>query len=45
LIDDLGTIVKNELRTPGATKTFRLTTLPTPVQRRAFDLLGISRLG
>ncbi|MBI4729579.1 MAG: IS1634 family transposase [Acidobacteria bacterium] len=45
LIDDLGTIVKNELRTPGETKTFRLTTLPTPVQRRAFDLLGISRLG
>lgn len=45
LIDDLGTIVKNELRTPGASKTFRLTTLPTPVQQRAFDLLGISRLG
>ena len=42
LLDDLATIAKNRLtpRLPGA-QTFNLITRPTPLQGKAFDLLGI----
>ena len=41
LLDDLATIAKNRLtpRLPGA-QTFNLITRPTPLQGKAFDLLG-----
>jgi len=47
LLADLGTIAANRI-TPSETSVpgFTLITTPTPVQRRAFDLLGVShRLG
>jgi hypothetical protein len=42
LLDDLGTLVKNVIR-PKATgaATFTMATTPTPVQQKAFDLLGV----
>jgi len=42
LLDDLATVVRNRAvpRIRGA-KPFRITTRPTPLQQRAFDLLGI----
>jgi transposase len=44
LIAQLGTIVQNRVRRPGAAPdaTFTMTTRPTPHQRRALDLLGVS---
>ena len=42
LLADLGTLAKNLLRTPGQPPSeFYVTTRPTDLQRRAFDLLGI----
>jgi hypothetical protein len=43
LLADLATIVRNRVRpTEAGKQTFELTTSPTPVQRRALDLLGVS---
>jgi hypothetical protein len=43
LLDDLGTIVRNTIETtvPGA-PVFEKTTIPTPLQQRALDLLGVT---
>ena len=42
LIDDLATITRNTVapRLPG-TEPFQVTTRPTPLQRKAFKLLGV----
>jgi len=47
LLADLGTICANRIApTDADVEGFTLVTTPTPVQRRAFDLLGVShRLG
>lgn len=44
LLKDLATIVKNRVqpKLPGARVTFDKITCPTPLQQKAFDLLGIS---
>ena len=45
LLDDLATLGKNRVRTEGATPCeFYELTRPTDVQRRAFELLGVSPL-
>ena len=43
LLDDLGTIVRNTIEpaVPGA-PVFEKTTIPTPLQQRALDLLGVT---
>jgi|TARA_B100000315_G_scaffold32881_1_gene27614 hypothetical protein len=43
LLNDLGAIVKDQIQpaTTGAT-SFEKITSPTPLQQRAFDLLGIT---
>jgi hypothetical protein len=46
LLADLGTICANRIQPAQDLPAFTLITTPTPVQRRAFDLLGLShRLG
>jgi len=46
LLADLGTICANRIQPAAGLPAFTLITTPTPVQRRAFDLLGLShRLG
>ena len=47
LLEDLATVVANRIRPSGAgTPAFTVVTTPTPLQRRAFELLGVSpRLG
>ena len=47
LLGDLATICLNTIApADSAVPGFRLVTTPTPLQRRAFDLLGVShRLG
>src|SRR5215207_7898808 len=46
LLDDLGTICANRVQPTSDTPTFTMITTPTPLQRRAFQLLGVShRLG
>jgi transposase len=46
LLDDLGTICANRIQPAGHMPPFTMTTTPTPLQRRAFELLGVShRLG
>jgi transposase len=43
LLADLATLVKNRLQPKDRTATpFEMITMPTPVQQRAFDLLGIT---
>jgi hypothetical protein len=44
LLKDLATIVKNRVqpKLPGARVTFDKITCPTPLQQKAFDLLGLS---
>ncbi len=44
LLQDLATIVKNKIQShlPGANLTFEKITQPTPMQQKAFDLLGVS---
>ena len=43
LLADLATVVKNRVRVKHAPAiTFEMLTIPTPLQQRAFDLLGIS---
>jgi hypothetical protein len=46
LLDDLATITANRIQPAGGLPGFTVITTPTPVQRRAFELLGVScRLG
>jgi hypothetical protein len=47
LLTDLATICLNQIQATGpAPPGFRLATTPTPLQRHALDLLGVShRLG
>ena len=46
LLADLGTICANRIQPAPGLPAFTLITTPTPVQRRAFELLGVShRLG
>ena len=46
LLEDLATIAANRIQSPGDLPAFTVITTPTPVQRRAFELLGVShRLG
>jgi Transposase DDE domain len=42
LLADLGTICANRIQPAAGLPAFTLITTPTPVQRRAFDLLGLS---
>jgi len=42
LMADLGTLTKNRVHVKNTGTTFNLYSTPTPVQSRAFDLLGIS---
>ena len=42
LMSDLGTLVVNEMQLAEGAGTFSLPTQPTPVQRRCFELLGVS---
>lgn len=46
LLNDLATIVKNRVQPnlPGESVTFDKITCPTPLQQKAFDLLGVSYL-
>lgn len=44
LLDDLGTLARVRFRITGTDQTFDRLTTPTPIQRRAFDLLGVSTL-
>jgi hypothetical protein len=46
LLDDLATIAASRIQPTGGLPTFTLITTPTPVQRQAFELLGVNhRLG
>ena len=46
LLADLATITANRIQPAAGLPGFTLTTTPTPIQRRAFELLGVScRLG
>jgi transposase len=42
LLTDLSTLCLNTIRAKGTGAEFKMLTQPTPTQRRAFDLLGIS---
>jgi len=41
LIHDLATLTKNHVRTADTTETFQMLSTPTPLQRRAFELLNV----
>jgi hypothetical protein len=41
LLADLGTLCRNAIRVPAAGTTFNQLTTPTPLQTRAFELLGL----
>ncbi len=46
LLEDLGTIAANRIQPAGGLPAFTVITTPTPLQRQALDLLGVScRLG
>ena len=46
LLDDLATITANRIQPAGGLPPFTVITTPTPLQRQAFDFLGVShRLG
>jgi hypothetical protein len=46
LLDDLATICANRVQPTDDMPSFTMITTPTPIQRRAFELLGVShRLG
>ena len=46
LLDDLATIAASRIQPAGGLPAFTLVTTPTPVQRQAFELLGVNhRLG
>ena len=43
LLADLATLTHNQVRSPGADGvTLHVLTTPTPLQQRAFELLGVS---
>jgi hypothetical protein len=42
LLDDLATIAASRIQPTGGLPTFTLITTPTPVQRQAFELLGVN---
>jgi hypothetical protein len=42
LLKDLATLTKNQMRVEGSSVTFDQYAVPTPLQERAFNLLGIS---
>lgn len=41
LLDHLATLTQNTVRMHGSPDTFELLTVPTPIQRKAFDLIGV----
>ena len=41
LLTDLATLAKNRVRVPGSPAAFDVLTQPTPLQKQAFDLLGL----
>ncbi len=41
LLDHLATLTQNTMRMHGSADTFELLTVPTPIQRKAFDLIGV----
>jgi hypothetical protein len=41
LLTDLATLAKNRVRVPGSPAEFDVLTQPTPLQKQAFDLLGL----
>lgn len=41
LLEDLATISKNRIRPAAGLPEFEKITRPTPLQQRAFDLLGV----
>ena len=41
LLNDLATLTQNEVVAKAAQRTFIQLTRPTPVQQKAFDLLGV----
>ena len=46
LLDDLATIAASRIQPAGGLPAFTVITTPTPVQRQAFEFLGVShRLG
>ena len=46
LLDDLATIAASCIQAPAGLPAFTVITTPTPLQRRAFEFLGVShRLG
>jgi hypothetical protein len=44
LMDDLATVTRNTVRFPGVEQPVYIFATPTPVQRRAFELLGVSHI-
>jgi hypothetical protein len=42
LLDDLATIAASRIQAPAGLPAFTVITTPTPLQRRAFELLGLS---
>jgi len=42
LLDDLATITANRIQPAGGLPPFTVITTPTPLQRQAFDFLGVS---
>ena len=42
LLTDLGTLAANTMQVAGSDATFTLQTQPTPLQRRCFELLGVT---
>ena len=42
LLADLGTLARNTIRLPALNSTFQQLTTPTPLQTRAFELLGLT---
>ena len=46
LLDDLATIAASRIQPAGGLPAFTVITTPTPVQRQAFEFLGVShRMG
>ena len=41
LLDHLATLTQNTVRMHGSADTFELLTVPTPIQRKAFDLISV----
>ena len=41
LLDHLATLIQNTVRMHGSNDTFELLTVPTPIQRKALELIGV----